>query len=152
MGITSEEAKEEIIADLGGAIERISLTTASLGEAYEQLSVTSADRLEGELFRPAQRALGRAKRTRSQFADRSGLLADEPASPSAGPASVGVKGLVEQAVGAAAEADQRVGSLQDSNYPVEFGDPELRKGLAEVRASLAEIPGPAREFLRTLGR
>ncbi|MGI8726561.1 MAG: hypothetical protein ACR2K6_02620, partial [Solirubrobacterales bacterium] len=63
MGITSEEAREEIITDLGGAIERISLTTASLGEAYEQLSVTSADRLEGELFRPAQRALGRAKRT-----------------------------------------------------------------------------------------
>lgn len=152
MAITAAEARTEILTDLAGAIERIALASASLGEAYELLSVTSADRLEGELFRPVQRALGRAKRTYTQFAERTGLPTQTLESPSAGPASQGVKALVEQALVASAEADHRVGELQDSNHPVEFGDPELRKGLTEVRASLVQLPGPAREFLRTLGR
>lgn len=152
MGITAAEARTEILTDLAGAIERISLATASLGEAYELLSVTSADRLEGELFRPVQRALGRAKRTHTRFAERWGMETQTFETPSAGPPSQGVKSFVEQALTASMEADHRIGDLQDSNYPVEFGDPELRQGLAEVRTSLAELPGPTREFLRTLGR
>jgi hypothetical protein len=36
--------------------------------------------------------------------------------------------------------------------PIEAGDPELRVGLAEVRELLDQVPGRAREFLRTLGR
>jgi hypothetical protein len=36
--------------------------------------------------------------------------------------------------------------------PIEFGDPDLRAGLAEVRELLGELPVASREFLRTLGR
>ncbi len=49
---------------------------AWLGSAYEQLDDQQADRLEEQLFRPVQRAYGRAKRTHAQFGDpdlRAGL-------------------------------------------------------------------------------
>ena len=42
--------------------------------------------------------------------------------------------------------------LQDSMRPVEVGDPELRKGLAEVRELLGDLRPRARELLRVLGR
>ena len=49
-------------------------------------------------------------------------------------------------------ANRQIADLQDSMLPIEFGDPELRTGLAEVRTLLDQLPGTAREFLRTLGR
>lgn len=152
MVITTLEARERILTELGAASERIALCVACLGAAYEQLSVMAADRLEAELYRPAQKAFGRGKRTRSQFAERVGAEVGELASPSAGRPSQGVKAFVEGAVVAAADADRMIAELQDSMLPIESGDAELRAGLAEVRDLLAGLPVAAREFLRTLGR
>jgi len=152
LAISTREAREQILTDLGGAVDRIAFATAALGEAYEQLSVMGADRLEAELYRPAQRAFGRAKRTHSQFAERSGLAPRDFEPPSPGRSSQGVKVFVEQAVIAAAEADRNIAEIQDSSIALESGDAELRTGLIETREQLAKLPLAAREFLRTLGR
>lgn len=152
MGITAAEARAEIVDDLGGAIEQITFAVARLGEAYDALAVDSADRLEETLFRPAQKAFGRGKRALTQFAGQSGLTPPEFSPPQPGRRSEGAKGFVEQAVLASADADRRIAELQDSMLPIEFGDPDLRAGLAEVRELLAELPVASREFLRTLGR
>ena len=101
---------------------------------------------------PMQRAFGRAKRTHSQFAERVGLPVRQFEAPSAGLASQGVKPFVERATVAAANADRAIADLQDTMYPIESGDPELRTGLTEVRGLLERIAPAAREFLRTLGR
>jgi hypothetical protein len=149
---TALEDRRQILADLAIAIDQIALATACIGEAYEQLDVASADRLEQELFRPAQRALGRAKRTYGQFAGRADLPEREFDTPPAGLPSQGAKRFVERAAQASAEAGATLTGLQDSMLPIEVGDPELRAGLAEVRELLEEVPGRARAFLRTLGR
>jgi len=149
---TALEAREQILADLAIAIEQIAIAAACLGAAYELLDELTADRLEAELFRPVQKAFGRAKRTHSQFAARVALLGYEFEAPSAGLPSQGVKSFVERAVGAAGAGGGTVADLQDSMLPIEAGDPELRVGLAEVRELLDQVPGRAREFLRTLGR
>ncbi len=152
MAITTREARTQILDELAAAVDRIALAVACLGEAYEQLSVGPADRLEAELYRPVQKAYGRGKRAHSQFAQRTGFepRAFEPPPP--GVRSQGVKAFVERAVVAAAEADRGIADLQDSMLPIESGDGELRAGLTEVRDLLRELPGNAREFLRTLGR
>ncbi len=152
MGITAAEAREEIVTDLGGAIEQITFAVARLGEAYDALAVDSADRLEETLFRPAQKAFGRGKRALTRFAQQSSLPVPDSTPPPPGRRSDGARGFIEQAVIACAEADRRIAELQDSMLPIEFGDPELRAGLAEVRELLAEVPNASRDFLRTLGR
>lgn len=152
MAITTLEARQRILDELAVAVDHVAVAVACLGDAYELLSVTSAERLEDELYRPVQRAYGRAKRTHSQFAERIGLEGRAFESPAPGRPSQGVKAFVERAVVAAAEADRAVSELQDSMLPIESGDAELRSGLTEVRDLLRELPGAAREFLRTLGR
>ena len=152
MTVSTAEARGRILADLAAAIAQLGFGTACLGEAYEQLDETTADRLEEELFRPVQRALGRAKRTQSGFARRFGLDAPALASASPGVASQGVKTFITRAVTAAGEADRRIAELQDSMLPIEAGDPELRAGLAEIREQLARVPGASESFLRTFGR
>jgi hypothetical protein len=152
MARTAAEDQQRILADLGIAIEQMALATACLGQAYELLDEATADRLEAELFRPVQKALGRAKRTQSGFAGRIGLTARASEPPSAGLPSQGVKLLVERAVGAAAESAGTIAELQDSMLPIEAGDAELRAGLAEARELVDELPARARGFLRTLGR
>ena len=149
---TAVEAREQILADLAIAIEQIALAAACLGAAYELLDELTADRLETELFRPVQKAFGRAKRTHSQFAARVALPGYEFDAPSAGLPSQGVKAFVERAVEAAGAGGGTIADLQDSMLPIEAGDPELRVGLAEVRELLDQVPGRARGFLRTLGR
>lgn len=152
MPVTTLEARTRILADLASATDRIALALACLSEAFELLDDATAERLESELFRPVQRAYGRAKRTHEQFAARVGLAAAEFESPSGGLASQGVKVLCERAVGSALEADQAIAELQDSMLPIEAGDAELRSGLSEVRELLAPVPGAAGELLRVLGR
>ena len=152
MAISTREARAEILEELGAAIERIALASACLGEAYEHLSVMAADRMEGELYRPVQRAYGRGQRTYSQFAERSGFEPRTFELPAAGRGSQGVKAFVERAVVAAAEADRGIAEIQDSSIALESGDAELRKGLTETREALAPLAGASREFLRTLGR
>jgi hypothetical protein len=150
--ITTLEARQRIIDELAVAVEGLEFAVACLGEAYEQLDTGTADRLETELFRPAQRAFARAKRTAAQFASRHGLelRATTPATP--GRASQGVKSFVDRATTASAAADRTIAELQDSMLPIEAGDAELRAGLAEVRDLLAAVGPAARQFLRTLGR
>ena len=150
--ITTVEARNQILDELAGATIQISFAVSCLGAAYEVLDEMTADRLEAELFRPAQRALARAKRAGSAFAGRYGLTATSREAPSPGLPSQGVKIFVERAITAATEASRRIAELQDSMLPIEAGDPELRTALAETRELVDGLPGPARAFLSTLGR
>ena len=152
MTVSTAEARGRILADLAAAIAQLGFGTACIGEAYEQLDDATAERLEGDLFRPLQRAVGRAKRTQSGFAQRFGLEAPSLATATPGVASQGVKTFITRAVTAAGEADRRIAELQDSMLPIEAGDPELRAGLAEVREQLAGVPAASESFLRTFGR
>jgi hypothetical protein len=157
MTYTNAQARQQLLDTVAGATEEIGLALASLGEAYEQLDEQSADRLEQELFRPAQMAYGRAKRTYTEFAARHDLPADQGSADAfeqatRGAPSHGVKGFLDSAVDAVERADGEFATLQDSMLPVEVGDPDLRGGLEEVRRLLGEIPGRARQFVRTLGR
>ena len=152
MPISTREARERIVGDLGSAAEQLALGVACLGEAYEQLSVMAADRMETELYGPMQRAYGRTKRTRSQFADRVAIGVEQPPEPEPGRASQGARAFVERAAGAATQADGLIADLQDTGYAIDVGDAELRAGLAEIRDLLGPVPAAARAFLRTLGR
>src|SRR5262249_34925719 len=133
-------------------VEQIAVALAALEAAYEQLDEQNADALEEQLFRPVQHAYGRAKRTHSEFAARSGLARRSFDSQTPGPQSQSAQELIDRAVVAAAYADQTIADLQDSMLPVEVGDTELRAGLAEVRESLATVSVRARNLVRTVGR
>jgi hypothetical protein len=152
MSYTTAEGREQVLGDLAVAIEQIAESLAALGEAYEHLDVDTADVLEEQLFRPVQSAYGRARRTYSEFANRSNLRGRtfEPHSP--GVQSQSVQALIERAVDAAHDADQSIAELQDSMLPVEVGDPELRAGLSQVRETLSSVPLRARTLVRTVGR
>lgn len=152
MAITAAEAREQIATDLASAIDEVALAQACLGEAFERLAVTSADRLEAELFRPTQRAFGRSKRTYLRFAEQHGLATRGFDTSPPGPRSQGARDLIETALTAAGNADGLLAELQDSMLPIEFGDAELRSGIAEARASLGELAPASRTFLRGLGR
>jgi hypothetical protein len=152
MAYTTAEGREQVLADLAVAVEQIAESLAALGEAYEQLDEQHADVLEEQLFRPVQSAYGRAKRTHSEFAARSGLRTKSFAAHTPGPQSQSVQALIERAADAAHDADQSIADLQDSMLPVEVGDPELRAGLSQVRETLAAVPSRARGLVRTVGR
>jgi hypothetical protein len=149
---STAEARDRIIGDLEAAEEELGFAVAALGEAFEALPEGSADRLENELFRPVQKAYVRTKRTRTGFAQRVARETDEPEPKPVGPPSQGAKGFIQQAAGAAIQADQILAELQDSMMPVEGGDAELRAGLSEIRELLSPIRVSAATFLRTLGR
>ena len=152
MSYIAREARQELLEVVAEAAEEIGASLALVEAAYELLDEGSADRLEEQLFRPLQRAYGRASRTQSGFAERHGLEARAltPRQPSH--AAAQPRELVEDAADAAVEADERLSELQDSMRPVEVGDPELRAGLAEVREALGTVEERADTFLRTLGR
>lgn len=138
--------------DLAAANSQLDLASASLGEAYEKLAVDAADRMEGELFMPVQKALGRCKRAAARFADRHGAEIPEIAPLSPGPPSTPVGEFIDRAATAAATADHHLADLQDSDHWITYGDAELRSELSEIRGLLGGVPHAAREFLRTLGR
>ncbi len=152
MTYVTKEARQDLLDTVADAIEALGLALACVGAAYEQLDDAAGDRLEAALFRPIQGAYGRAQRTYTGFADRHGLDARSFTAASAGVPSQGVRGFVDRAVEGVAEADDVLSVLQDSMLPVEVGDPELRKGLSEVREALAAVDESARGFVRTLGR
>jgi hypothetical protein len=152
MARTAAEDRRQLLADLGRAIEALGVALAALGAAYEALDERTADELEAQLFRPVQSAAGRARRIHATFAARHGLPAADFPAASPGPASLGARGFVDRATAAVAEADEALAELQDSMLPVEVGDPELRSGLAEVRALVADVTARARGLVRTLGR
>ena len=152
MAHTDAEVRQELLDALVSAVDDIASALAALGEAYEELDERAAERLEESLFRPLQLAYGRAKRTHAEFAKRRGLQGHAFEPRSSGRPSRGAKGHVEQAVEAMRAADQAIAELQDSMLPVEYGDPELRAGLSDVRERIGGLPAQAREILRTLGR
>ncbi len=152
MAYKTADARQQLLDTVAAAAEQLGAAVASLSEAYERLDENSADRLEAELFRPVQLAYGRAQRAHSAFAGRHGLAAVvvEPAVPGA-PAR-GVKGFLDSAIDAIADADRMLARLQDSMLPVEVGDVELRAELEQVRALLDGLGSRARELVRTFGR
>src|SRR3954468_11700573 len=152
MTYVTAEARQQLLDDLAGAIDELAAGMAALGMAYELLDERSADRLEEELFGPVQKAYGRAKRTYTGFASRYGLAAREFTQPISTSGSRDVKKFLERAVNAVGEADDALIELQDSMLPVEYGDPELRAGLADVRELVSGGRARSREFTRTLGR
>ena len=80
-GFVTELVPEE---DIANAIEQIALAAGRLGDAYELLPSSAADRLETELFRPTQKALGRSKRAHAHFAEQSGIAPRSFDPPAAG--------------------------------------------------------------------
>jgi hypothetical protein len=152
MTYSTDEGRRELLEATAEAAEAIGVALAALGAAYELVDEGAADRLEQELFAPAQAAFGRAKRSHAEFAARHGLAAHAfasavPSAPSGGP-----RECLEQALDAAGRADDILSELQDSLLPVEVGDPELRAALADVRSRLGELSTRAGAWLRTLGR
>jgi hypothetical protein len=149
---TEREARQQLLAEVGQAAAQIDIARAALGEVYEWLDEQTADRLEEELFRPANSAYGRAHRIQGEFAQRYGV----PSAPVAAATPAGrpgdSRGAIERAAAAMAEADHVLATLQDSMLPVDVGDPELRRGLSEVRELIAPVPERARQLLRMLGR
>jgi hypothetical protein len=146
------DARQQVLDEIAEATEQVALALACLGEAYEVLDEHSADRLEDQLFRPAQQALARAQRTYADFAAAHGLAQRSFAAGDVGHGNQTGHDLVGRAADAAHEADRLLADLQDSMLPVEVGDPALRAGLAEVRELVSSVPPRARDFLRTLGR
>jgi hypothetical protein len=152
MSYTTAEGRERILQDLAEALTQIELALGYLSEAYELVEVNVADRLEEQLFAPVQAALGRGKRTLSEFARRSGLPSDSGEAGAGGHRPHGARELIEAAADAIEQADHWIAELQDSMLPVEVGDPELRAGLSDTRTLMGHLPGRARELVRTLGR
>lgn len=152
MGYTNTEGRQDLLDIVAEAIDELAVGLAALGAAYELLDEQHGDELEEQLFRPVQVAYGRAKRTHSAFAGRTGLASRTFEAAAPGAPSHGTKGFVEAAVQAVGSADVILSTLQDSMLPVEVGDRELRAGLGEVRELIGVLPGRAREVLRTVGR
>jgi hypothetical protein len=150
--MTDAQTRQRLLDDIGTAIDELAGALAALGTAYELLDERSADRLEDELFGPIQKAYGRAKRTYAGFASRYRLTAREFTQPGSSSGSRDVRRFLERAADAVGAADDALIELQDSMLPVEYGDPELRAGLADVRELVSGGRARSREFLRTLGR
>jgi len=152
MAFTAAEGSQHLLDTVAETIGELEYALACLSEAYEVLDEYSGDRLEQELFRPVQLALGRAKRTHAEFSARRGLTSAAVDARPPGAPSAGAKALVERAVDAVAAAERGLATLQDSMLPVEVGDPQLRAGLAAVRELIGGLRAQARELVRTLGR
>jgi hypothetical protein len=150
--VAASDGRRRLLVSVGAATDQLALALAALTEAYEQMDDAGAERLERDLFKPVQGAYGRARRTHSEFARRSGLPGRTFATPAAALPGAGVRGLIERAMEAVESADATLIELQDSLAPVEFGDRELRDGLSEVRQALDASRQRSREVLRTFGR
>jgi hypothetical protein len=148
----ADDARQQLLDVIAQACERLAVALAELSEAYEGLDTHSADRMEEQLFAPVQASYGRLRRAHAQFAQRHDLPARAFESAQAGPPSKGVKGFLEAAASAVAEADWLLSTLQDSMLPVEVGDAELRADLEQVRSLLGNVSSRARELTRAFGR
>lgn len=152
MAYTEAEARQQLLDDLAVAVDKLALALALLGMAYEQLDEQSSERLEESLFRPVQLAYGRLQRTHGAFADRSGIERRVFGTASPGAPSQTPGQLLETAGDEIRQSDDAIGELQDSMLPVEVGDVELRRELADVRLTLDGLPTRAHELVRVIGR
>jgi len=146
------EARQQLLDELAQATDHLGDALASVGAAYEQLDEQQADRLEDLLFRPLQRAYGRARRTYAEFAGRYGLGGREFTMPSPGLPSTGVKGFIENAVQGVERAELELVALQESAIAIEVGDVEFRAGLSDVRRVIDGFSQQARGFVSAYGR
>jgi hypothetical protein len=151
MAYTNLEGRQQLLDELGGAVDAIAMAIAALGEAYELLDEQTGDKLEEILFKPAQHASGRAKRTYGDFAAKHGFPPRSFA-PGGAPHAHRPKDHIDNAVSALQRADAELGELQDSMLPIEVGDAEVRAGISETRAILGPLPHAAHELERRLGR
>ena len=152
MAYVTSEARQQLLDAVAAATDEIGVALSALGDAYEQLDERSADELEERLFRPVQAAYARAQRTHSEFAGRHGLPTRTFTPAGHGAPSRGVRGFLDSAVEAVAQADTDLAELQDSLLPVDVGDVELRAGLSEVRVLLGDVSARAQQFMRLFGR
>jgi hypothetical protein len=152
MSYSSQEGRQRVLNDVAQATDELALALGALGEAYEELDERTADQLEAELFRPAQAAYGRLRRTHAEFAERYRLPGRTFERSSGGMHSGDPRVYVDRAVEAIERADQGLAELQDSMLPVEVGDRELREGLSEVRETIADLPARAHRLMRAQGR
>lgn len=150
--MSDADARQDLLDALAEGIEEMAKALATFGEAYELLDENSQDRLEDELFGPVQKAYGRAQRTYNAFAERRGLPTRTFSEVSPGTHARSPREYLERGVEAVDEAEERLIELQDSMMPVTYGDPELRAGLADVRALVNSARERSGDFLRTLGR
>ena len=121
MAYTTVEGRQQLLGALAEAIDEIGLALASLSAAYERLDIATADTLEEELFGPAQRAYGRAKRT--QWSSQSGTGWPDGSRAAIGRGSLDrVKGFIDHAVAAVRAAGGTLATLQDSPMLLEVGD------------------------------
>jgi hypothetical protein len=63
-----------------------------------------------------------------------------------------VRRFLDRAIESVDAGEDILVNVQDSGAPVEYGDAELRAGLASVRELLGNVRAGARLFTRTLGR
>jgi hypothetical protein len=152
MSYTNVEARQQLLDALAAATDELGRALAALTAAYEELDEQKAELLEEQLFRPVQRAFGRAQRTHAAFAERHGLERRQFTTPIPEAPSTGVKGYIDHASEAVGAAEMELVQLQDSLMPVEFGDPELRAGMSEVRQLIDGVPERARQFVSGYGR
>ncbi len=152
MSYSNADGRAQILAELEQAAHEIGSALSELSEAFELLDERSAERLEEELFGPAQRAYARVQRTHMDFARQHGVAPATFTGASAGGRPGDARGAVERAAGGLERADVTLATLQDSMLPVEVGDPALRSGITEVRELVTPLPGAARALLRVLGR
>jgi hypothetical protein len=152
MAYAVADARQQLLDSVAEATMELGAALAALSEAYEQMDEQNAERTETELFRPVQRAYGRAQRTHAQFAARHGLPARTFTQPIASAPSKGAKAFLDEAAESVSAANGRLATLQDSMLPVEVGDEDLRAGLEQVRELLDHFGTHVRELERTLGR
>jgi len=150
--MTDREVRQGVLDDIGAAIDALGTALGALGSAYELLDERSADRLEEELFGPVQKGYGRAKRTYADFAARYALDTATFAQPGSTSGSRDVRRFLDTAIAAVDEADEVLIELQDSGQTVDYGDADLRAGLAGVRELVGNVRASSRLFMRTLGR
>jgi hypothetical protein len=152
MAYTTAQARQQLLDTLAQATDQIAVALTALGEAYERLDEHTAEQLERGLFLPVQSAYGRAQRAHAEFAKRHDLPSRVFAPAAPGAPSLGARGFIDGAVEAVGAADRTLATLQDSMLPVEVGDADLRAALQEIRMLIGDVPGRARELVRTLGR
>lgn len=152
MPYVEQEARQQLLDGLAKATDDLGQALASLGGAYEQLDEQQGDRLEEQLFRPVQRAYGRAKRAHAEFAGSYGLSGREFTMPAPGLPSTGVKRFVQDAVDAVERAEHELVALQESTIAIEVGDVAFRAGLTEVRRLIDGLSQRARAFVSSFGR
>ncbi len=152
MPYSTADARQQLLESVAASAEALASALAALSEAYEQLDEAAAERVEEQLFRPVQRAYGRARSGYTGFAARTQIAGRDLDQTGRAAPSHGVKGLIEAASSEVARADATLATLQDSLLPVEVGDAQLRSDLEQVRELLSGFSGRARELMRTFGR